>query len=382
MRQLATAHHKLGNSLGNPNYPNIGDSTGALEHLQKAIAVLQRGAKAHPSNASFPRNIAVMNSNIADVLSSLNRRDEALKHQQAAQSEFERLAAADPSNVAAWNDVAISRSKIAECSTLAGGHGDAVVEFERALEIHLKLAATDPENANLKLELASDYNRLATVQAKAGGPCRNPRQPRPRGRDGLGRCNRRIPAQRGMARRGRPWRSPGARDAYAAFARAPRQHDAGRRISTAAERDYAESVAIFSALQQAGSIEGTDLETLENNRRALEKVRGERSAILSAHQDRPEVTSMTPAETVTAPELPAHVQLIQMCAGGWVAAALYAAAKLGIADHLADGARSAAELAPATGTHAPSLHRFMRTLAGFGILDGRGGAAIRVDAAG
>ncbi len=77
---------------------------------------------------------------------------------------------------------------------------------------------------------------------------------------------------------------------------------------------------------------------------------------------------MTPAETVTAPELPAHVQLIQMCAGGWVAAALYAAAKLGIADHLADGARSAAELAPATGTHAPSLHRFMRTLAGFGIL--------------
>jgi len=65
---------------------------------------------------------------------------------------------------------------------------------------------------------------------------------------------------------------------------------------------------------------------------------------------------------------PAHVQLIQMCAGGWVAAAVCAAAKLGIADHLADGARSADELAPVTGTHAPSLHRFMRTLAGFGIL--------------
>jgi len=77
---------------------------------------------------------------------------------------------------------------------------------------------------------------------------------------------------------------------------------------------------------------------------------------------------MTNVETVAAPAPPAHVQLIQMCAGGWVAAAVYAAAKLGIADHLADGARSAAELAPATGTHAPSLHRFMRTLAGFGIL--------------
>jgi hypothetical protein len=65
---------------------------------------------------------------------------------------------------------------------------------------------------------------------------------------------------------------------------------------------------------------------------------------------------------------PPHVQLIMMCAGGWVASAVYAAAKLGLADHLADGPRSAADLAPATGTHAPSLHRFMRTLAGLGIL--------------
>jgi O-methyltransferase/methyltransferase family protein len=77
---------------------------------------------------------------------------------------------------------------------------------------------------------------------------------------------------------------------------------------------------------------------------------------------------MTNSESITAPPLPAHVQLIQMCAGSWVAAAVYAAAKLGLADHLADGARSADELAAATGMHAPSLYRFMRTLAGFGIL--------------
>ena len=70
--------------------------------------------------------------------------------------------------------------------------------------------------------------------------------------------------------------------------------------------------------------------------------------------------------------VPPHVQLIQMCVGGWVAAAVYAAAKLGIADLLADGPKSASELAAATGTHGPSLHRFMRTLAGFGILTDAG----------
>lgn len=66
--------------------------------------------------------------------------------------------------------------------------------------------------------------------------------------------------------------------------------------------------------------------------------------------------------------LPAHVQLIQMCAGAWVAAAAYAAAKLALADHLAGGPRSALDLASVTGTHAPTLQRFMRTLASFGIL--------------
>ena len=60
-----------------------------------------------------------------------------------------------------------------------------------------------------------------------------------------------------------------------------------------------------------------------------------------------------------------------MGTASWVSAVVYAAAKLGIADHLAAGPRSAAELAGTTRTHAPSLHRLMRTLAGLGILTER-----------
>ena len=65
--------------------------------------------------------------------------------------------------------------------------------------------------------------------------------------------------------------------------------------------------------------------------------------------------------------VPPHAQLIQM-ARHWVSRTVYAAAKLGLADHLAKGPKSAAELAGPTGTHAPSLHRLMRTLASLGIL--------------
>jgi hypothetical protein len=66
--------------------------------------------------------------------------------------------------------------------------------------------------------------------------------------------------------------------------------------------------------------------------------------------------------------LPPHAQLIQMGAASWVSATVYAAAKLGIADHLGAGPRTTEELAGPTRTHAPSLYRLMRTLAGLGIL--------------
>lgn len=48
--------------------------------------------------------------------------------------------------------------------------------------------------------------------------------------------------------------------------------------------------------------------------------------------------------------------------------ALHVAATLGIADLLADGARDSAELARDTHTHAPTLYRLLRALAGAGIL--------------
>ena len=76
----------------------------------------------------------------------------------------------------------------------------------------------------------------------------------------------------------------------------------------------------------------------------------------------------------TAPHaLPPHVQLLQMATGEWVARALHAAAELGLADQLAKVPQSAAELAGPMHVHAPSLHRFMRTLASLGVLTERPG---------
>jgi hypothetical protein len=65
--------------------------------------------------------------------------------------------------------------------------------------------------------------------------------------------------------------------------------------------------------------------------------------------------------------VPPHVQLIQMGTAYWISRLVYTAADLGLADLLAAGPKSAADLAPPTGTNPRVLHRYMRTLASLGL---------------
>jgi ubiquinone/menaquinone biosynthesis C-methylase UbiE len=66
--------------------------------------------------------------------------------------------------------------------------------------------------------------------------------------------------------------------------------------------------------------------------------------------------------------------VLQVLSGFWSARAVYIAAKLGLADLLQEGPKTAAELALLTGTHAPSLYRVLRALASIGWLEeGAGG---------
>jgi hypothetical protein len=54
--------------------------------------------------------------------------------------------------------------------------------------------------------------------------------------------------------------------------------------------------------------------------------------------------------------------MLQIISGFWVSRAIYIVAKLGIADHLASGPKTAEEIAAATGTHSGAIYRIFRAL--------------------
>jgi hypothetical protein len=66
-------------------------------------------------------------------------------------------------------------------------------------------------------------------------------------------------------------------------------------------------------------------------------------------------------------ELSPQDQVARLASGYWHTQAIYVAAKLGIADALADGPRTADELAAAVRTHPRALYRLLRALASLGI---------------
>lgn len=57
-----------------------------------------------------------------------------------------------------------------------------------------------------------------------------------------------------------------------------------------------------------------------------------------------------------------------MATACWVSRLVAIAAEIKLADHFAGGPKTAADLAGPTGTHARTLHRYMRSLANFGLL--------------
>jgi hypothetical protein len=66
-------------------------------------------------------------------------------------------------------------------------------------------------------------------------------------------------------------------------------------------------------------------------------------------------------------DMPPQAQLGKMITGYWTSQAIYAAAKIGIADLLKDGPKPIEELAAATGTKPKLLYRLLRALASVGI---------------
>jgi tetratricopeptide (TPR) repeat protein len=274
IRQLGVAWQKLGNTLGNPNSPNVGDTAGALAALEKSSEIFRKASAQFPQNAVFRRNHAVAESNAADVLVAMKRADEALVRERRSLAVYESQAAADPTNAAAQNDLAIGYSKMAQLLDATGKTAEGLASQQRATDIHRRLVAADPQSSDMKGELASDYNREATLQATLGMrdlSLANHAQAVNISRE-LSAANPADYELRFALALAQAERA----DALVRFARAKGARAPAADLA-AAEADYRAALVIYEELQKAGTFAASDQGYVDRARTELARIGAERA---------------------------------------------------------------------------------------------------------
>jgi eukaryotic-like serine/threonine-protein kinase len=98
----------------------------ALALYKKAIATLQVLLDADPNNTDFRRMVAYDEFAMASLLADTKDTDSALAQDQEALSSFQKLAAADPANAQFQIDIAVVRSNIGDILLGAGKPADAL----------------------------------------------------------------------------------------------------------------------------------------------------------------------------------------------------------------------------------------------------------------
>jgi len=214
--QTGIAQIKLGDLLGNPNFPNLGNAADALAKYQVALGTFRRLDQVAPTNPRVRRYLGLTLERIGTLHEHASRwpeatavyqesfeirkalaatetthqdiqRDLAIAHEKLgniqgltghpaaaavsyrdALAQFERLAKLDPSNAFAARTVAISREKLSGVVESLGRTGEALTLMRAALVTHRGLADRDPDNAQARCDAARVAESLGDLTSLPG----------------------------------------------------------------------------------------------------------------------------------------------------------------------------------------------------------------------
>jgi serine/threonine protein kinase/tetratricopeptide (TPR) repeat protein len=223
--QAGIASIKLGDLLGNPNFPNLGKAADAHAKYQVALGMFRRLDAVAPTNPRVRRYLGLTLERIGTLHELASRwpeataayqesfeirkmlasteashndiqRDYAVAYEKLgniqrltgnpaaaavsyrdALGQFERLAKGDPSDAFAARSVAISREKLSGVEQSLGRMSEAVSLMRAALATHRGLADRDPENAQARCDSArvaeslGDLSRPPGEQQPGGATC-------------------------------------------------------------------------------------------------------------------------------------------------------------------------------------------------------------------
>jgi len=166
--EIATAYKKVGKVQGDPIFPNLGDSKGALESFRKALAILESITHDEPANDEVRLELASTHQQISDVLNFSGDTVGAVKHSRTALAMYEALAAKLAGDTKFQRARTTQTYHYANLLQSTGALDEAAAEYRKAVELSRQVVASSPSDPEGKVHLAASLDGLGYVLQQNG----------------------------------------------------------------------------------------------------------------------------------------------------------------------------------------------------------------------
>ena len=153
--EIAAAYERVGEVQGDPLFPNLGDTQGALASSRKSLAIREALARSDPRNRELQMGLAAIHGQIADILDVSGDSRGAIEHSGKALAMYQQLGAGRALITQTYNHANRLR--------LARDLDGAAAAYRRAVEL-----TADPADAEGKVHLATSLDGLGGVLQEKG----------------------------------------------------------------------------------------------------------------------------------------------------------------------------------------------------------------------
>jgi non-specific serine/threonine protein kinase/serine/threonine-protein kinase len=163
-RERAAAYERIGDVLGLPTQPNLGQSRQALASYEKALEIGRRLGASDPTDASLKMDVARLHNRICRVRQStgdFRQSLEACLEAERIQREQSRL---HPGDLTMRAELAATCQNLAGAYSSLGDWSHSEAQRQLALKEFADLYRVQPENDTYLSELAIAYHSMAGLQ--------------------------------------------------------------------------------------------------------------------------------------------------------------------------------------------------------------------------
>ena len=159
-RELATAYERVGDVRGQPYGASLGDSAGALESYEKALALRQQLIAANPNDFETSRELARSYRNVGNRLMQTDKASQGLENLKKALVLLEKIVSERPSEVEVRYDLARMYNDLGLALEDWGDISGALANHRKALPLREELQAAEPGNRQRRYDVSVTYTNL------------------------------------------------------------------------------------------------------------------------------------------------------------------------------------------------------------------------------